>query len=193
MSDELIRVDVDSGKYTVLMRENEQVRILRYGEEWMGPGFPGANAVIALACELGELRAAGVDLYKAGRWNCDRPVDAAGLWTRFRDALGLAPGTATALGMNQQPSDVIPMSDEVREFIRNLFASYATELKELRDRRDSLLEANTREVLARREVVNAARALRAAQRAYMADRGNEELGKAVGAAAAELDRVLGDA
>lgn len=42
------------------------------------------------------------------------------------------------------------------------------------------------------ELRTASLALRDAQRAYMADRGNEELGKAVGAAAAELDRVLGE-
>lgn len=39
-------------------------------------------------------------------------------------------------------------------------------------------------------VVSRAEALRAAQRLYMADRGNEELGKAVGKAAAEVDEAL---
>lgn len=41
-----------------------------------------------------------------------------------------------------------------------------------------------------RELVGAGTALRAAQRAYLADRGNESLGKKVGVAAAELDTVL---
>ena len=40
------------------------------------------------------------------------------------------------------------------------------------------------------EVIGAARALRLAQRAYMADRGNDELGAEVGAAAAALDAAL---
>lgn len=39
----------------------------------------------------------------------------------------------------------------------------------------------------------AARTLRTAQKAYMSQRGNQELGKAVAVAARELDKVLGDA
>lgn len=41
-------------------------------------------------------------------------------------------------------------------------------------------------------VVPAARDLRRAQRAYMSDRGNEALGRAVGAASDRLDTVLAD-
>lgn len=136
-------------------------------------------------------------LYTAGRWTCDRACDAAGLWTALRDALGLPPGTATSLGMGTRlatPAEAKQIfSGMEREVIRDLIGSYSREIRELRDRRDGLLEANNREVERRREVVGAARALRTAQRAYMADRGNEELGKAVGTTAAELDRVLGDA
>jgi hypothetical protein len=40
---------------------------------------------------------------------------------------------------------------------------------------------------------SAARSLRNAQRAYMSNRGNQELGKAVAVAAKALDVVLGDA
>jgi hypothetical protein len=47
------------------------------------------------------LHAAGYDLYYAGRWSCDRPVDEAALWIALRDAMGLEPGTATALGMGR--------------------------------------------------------------------------------------------
>lgn len=101
--------------------------------------------------DLVELVAVGRDLYFAGRWTCDADVDAAGLWSRFRDALGLPEGTATALGIGQTTPS-----------------------------RYERLEA-------------AARNLREAQKAYMADRGNENLGKAVGEAAAELDLILGDA
>jgi len=43
------------------------------------------------------------------------------------------------------------------------------------------------------DLLEAAKALRAAQRAYMADRGNEALGKAVGAAAAVLDEAIAQA
>jgi hypothetical protein len=54
---------------------------------------------------------------------------------------------------------------------------------------------NTRKNLEARikELENAARALRSAQRAYMAHRGDQNLGKMVALAAKELDRVLGDA
>lgn len=45
-------------------------------------------------------------------------------------------------------------------------------------------------VAAMRDVVEAGENLRAAQRAYMAERGNEELGKAVGLAATALDAAL---
>lgn len=56
---ELLRVDVDGGKYTVVQEEGGGTRILRYGEPWMGQdgSFPGVNAVLAMAYELEELRA----------------------------------------------------------------------------------------------------------------------------------------
>jgi hypothetical protein len=222
MSEELMRVGTLDGKYVLVMRHNDQVRILRYGEDWVGPGFQGSNAFIAFAAELDELREAGRALYFAGRWNCESDVDAAALWTRFRDALGIEPGTATKLGIGQSSRET---SDEVAtlasEFlsmkpehfmqrarqipsdlfdqVKSLAASALSQAsgpisREAHDRRiTELLEANNREVFARREIATAARNLRAAQRAYLADRGNEELGKAVGTAAAELDRVLGDA
>jgi hypothetical protein len=55
-----------------------------------------------------DLRDAGRALYLAGRWELCRKVGStirlsdqaqAHLWERFRDALGLAPGTATAAGI----------------------------------------------------------------------------------------------
>lgn len=56
---ELLRVDVDGGKYTVIQEEGGRTRIDRYGEPWMGQegSFPGVNAVLAMAYELEELRA----------------------------------------------------------------------------------------------------------------------------------------
>lgn len=41
-------------------------------------------------------------------------------------------------------------------------------------------------------LVEAVTKLRQAQKAYMADRGNEDLGKAVGIAAKEVDAILGE-
>lgn len=56
---DLLRLDVDNGKYTVVQEEGGGTRILRYGEPWMGEegSFPGVNAVLAMAYELEELRA----------------------------------------------------------------------------------------------------------------------------------------
>ena len=46
------------------------------------------------------LTSAAWRLYHAGHWTCDRPGwDETGLWTDLRDAAGIVPGTATALGM----------------------------------------------------------------------------------------------
>ncbi len=53
------RVDVYDNKYSVIWGGDpfQSVQILRYGEEWLGPDFPGSNAVLALACDLQEARA----------------------------------------------------------------------------------------------------------------------------------------
>jgi hypothetical protein len=52
------------------------------------------------------LQTAALALYMAGRWSCDRPVDEAALWIALRDALGLAPETATQAGI---ASPVVPV------------------------------------------------------------------------------------
>lgn len=57
---ELLRIDVDGGKYTVVQPEGAQSYILRYGEPWLGRdngGFAGSNCVLAMAYELEALRA----------------------------------------------------------------------------------------------------------------------------------------
>lgn len=56
---DMLRIDVDGGKYTVVQDEKGATHILRYGEPWMGQtgSFPGVNAVLAMAYELEELRA----------------------------------------------------------------------------------------------------------------------------------------
>jgi hypothetical protein len=55
---DMLRIDVDGGKYTVVQDEKGATHILRYGEPWMGQtgSFPGVNAVLAMAYELEELR-----------------------------------------------------------------------------------------------------------------------------------------
>jgi len=54
-------------------------------------------------------------------------------------------------------------------------------------------DANARLIAAAPDLLAAAVALRDAQRAYMADRGNESLGRAVGEAAATLDVAISKA
>lgn len=114
MSEELLRIAVDGGKYTIIQPRHEQVRIERHGEPWMGPGFAGSNAVLALAYELEEareqlasaeaLRGAALDLYMSGRWELTgmAPDVQARLWEALRDALGLEPGAATKAGVHDR-------------------------------------------------------------------------------------------
>jgi hypothetical protein len=55
-----------------------------------------------------QMARAGRELYLAGRWSCDRPVDEAQLWENLRDAVELPIGAATAavVGMiNDQNPD----------------------------------------------------------------------------------------
>jgi predicted HAD superfamily Cof-like phosphohydrolase len=56
---DLLRIDVDDGKYTIVQKEGGGTSILRYGEPWMGEdgSFAGVNCVLAMAYELEELRA----------------------------------------------------------------------------------------------------------------------------------------
>lgn len=49
-----------------------------------------------------RLKKAAEAIYMAAYWTADRQVDEIGLWTELRDALGLAPDTATkALGLTK--------------------------------------------------------------------------------------------
>lgn len=111
MSEELLRIAVDGGKYTVIQPRHEQVRIERHGEPWIGPGFVGSNAVLALAYELEEAReklaaalAAAGAIYMAGRWELPGmpPEAQAHLWEALRDALGFEPGAATKAGVHDR-------------------------------------------------------------------------------------------
>jgi hypothetical protein len=125
VSEELLRISVDGGKYTVIQPRHEQVRIERHGEPWMGPGFAGSNAVLALAYELEEAReklaavtGAARKLYMAGKWCAGLPANLeARMWEDLRDALGLEPGTATALGFHDErlPAHGCPACDDAME------------------------------------------------------------------------------
>lgn len=90
-------------------------------------------------------------------------------------------------------SDFVKMSPEgIFKDVKSMAASLVSQADGPEDRVKELLQANNREVDRRREIATAARDLRAAQKAYLADRGNDELGRKVAVAAASLDRVLGD-
>lgn len=55
MSD-LIRIDIDDGKYTFVQRSGGGSYVLRYGEEWLDTLPAGANCWLAMAYEIEELR-----------------------------------------------------------------------------------------------------------------------------------------
>jgi hypothetical protein len=71
-----------------------------------------------------------------------------------------------------------PSRDEAKANLKHIVAAQPENIRALLDELSRL-----------RGVVEAADAIRAAQRAYMADRGNEAKGKAVGEAAAAYDRL----
>lgn len=51
------KVSVDEGKYTFIIHKNSRIEILRYGDEWIKDWVGhGANALIAMICELEECR-----------------------------------------------------------------------------------------------------------------------------------------
>jgi hypothetical protein len=85
-----MRVDVDGGKYTIVVRDNgAHVDILRHGEEWVrgGSTYPqaGGKFLIAVAHEIAELRkvrdeaakiVAQWEAWKAGKADREYQVDA---------------------------------------------------------------------------------------------------------------------
>jgi phage gp45-like len=59
MGDEKLNIDVtvDDGKYRFTQNARGQSVVYRHGERWIEGSFPGINMVIAMACEIEELRA----------------------------------------------------------------------------------------------------------------------------------------
>jgi hypothetical protein len=55
-SDDLLRIDIDDGKYTIIQDSSGVTKFLRYGEPWIDSSIPGINMVLAMAYELEELR-----------------------------------------------------------------------------------------------------------------------------------------
>lgn len=49
-------VTVDDGKYRFTQDKSGHVEVFRYGEPWIIGSFAGVNMVIAMACEIEELR-----------------------------------------------------------------------------------------------------------------------------------------
>ncbi len=74
---DLLRVPVDDGKYTIVQDAQGRLTVLRYGEAWLGYGsdkadavVPGSKMLIAMACELEELRE------KLDFWENGEPTEA---------------------------------------------------------------------------------------------------------------------
>lgn len=53
---ELLRIDVDDGKYTFIQRADGGSHVLRYSEPWLAELPVGSNCWLAMAYELQELR-----------------------------------------------------------------------------------------------------------------------------------------
>jgi len=73
------------------------------GQVWEAPAT--ADMMREAADCIQKLTAAATGLYLAGRWECAAvpPERAAALWADLRDALGFPEGTATDLGIGDQP------------------------------------------------------------------------------------------
>ena len=58
MDEEALNIDVtvDEGKYRFTQSSMGEIKVYRYGELWIDGSFPGINMVIAMACEIEELR-----------------------------------------------------------------------------------------------------------------------------------------
>lgn len=68
MSDgDLLRVDIDNGKYTFVQPKDSGAYILRYGEEWLDELPYGANCYVAMAYEIDELRREVARLVKVAK------------------------------------------------------------------------------------------------------------------------------
>lgn len=52
------RTDLEGGKYTIVHEDGANLRVLRHGDDWIGPGeVVGGKMLIAVAAELDDLRA----------------------------------------------------------------------------------------------------------------------------------------
>jgi hypothetical protein len=56
VSEELLRVSTEDGKYTVVQLSSGQVSVLRHGKPWLESPFDGVNAVLAFAYDLEQER-----------------------------------------------------------------------------------------------------------------------------------------
>jgi hypothetical protein len=85
------------------------------------------------AAQADRLLVAGENLYRAGRWSVPNVSDpeAAALWEAFRDALGLAQGTATALGVNSLAASPVPCAAppaDMEKLISQILFRYVTDI-----------------------------------------------------------------
>ena len=76
---DLLRLDIDGGKYTFVQPENGFPYVLRYGEPWLSDLPQGSNCWMAMAYELEELRFKSVHQYQVGERTMERVFRKAGL------------------------------------------------------------------------------------------------------------------
>lgn len=91
--------------------------------------------------------------------------------------------------MSKTPEELIPA---LRQYLKNDRSDFVAgyDIEEVNRLFAALKEANERLLDRVSELEGAAKDLRICQRAYMLDRGNDELGRAVGVAAEKLDELL---
>lgn len=50
------RLEVQDGKYTLVQPDQGDAHVLRYGDEWLAPGFDGNKYLVEMAYESNERR-----------------------------------------------------------------------------------------------------------------------------------------
>lgn len=67
----MLKIDIDNGKYTLEQGSDYKVRVLRYGDYWLGDGsntpLYGSKFIVSMGCELEDARAALVKIASYSR------------------------------------------------------------------------------------------------------------------------------
>lgn len=78
---DLLNVSVDSGKYTVILKGDGKLVVLRYGEGWMDQ--TGNNLILVLAQTIQALRELVAEKHPV--WDTIRPTKVGWYWQQYVD------------------------------------------------------------------------------------------------------------